>query len=243
MHRSAWTKADLHVHTNYSDGGHDIPTLLGHIADHTDIAVLAITDHDCIVGAFEAHRMAPEFGLDVVIGQEVSTTRGHVLGLYLHEHVPAGLSIPQTVALIHEQGGLAVLAHPCDRMTNSPMRYWPRPTAEEWAAFGVDALEGCNGCQLDPQASVRAIELGQRLNLPLTGGSDAHHKEALGTGYTLFPGRTAQDLRRAIELGTCRCAGAGWAPREYLGWITLSWWPRAYQGLQRTALNLSALHL
>ncbi|MBC7236329.1 MAG: CehA/McbA family metallohydrolase [Chloroflexi bacterium] len=243
MPHSRWSRADIHIHTTYSDGADDVPSILEYAARHTEIRILAITDHDCLEGALEAHRLAPAYGLQVIIGQEVSTNRGHVLGLYLQEGIPCGLSIPETVALIHAQGGLAVLAHPFDRMTNSPMRHRPRPRPEEWGDFDVDAIEACNGCQMDPQAGGRAVELGRRLNLALTGGSDAHHKEAIGTAYTLFWGHTADDLRRALESGSCRYGGEGWTRRDYLSWLARSWWPRARRTMQRAALSLAALHI
>lgn len=243
MRLPTWKKADLHIHTNYSDGGQTVEAILRYTAQRTDLVALAITDHNMIEGALEAQRLAPRYGVQIIVGEEVSTTRGHVLGLYLHEHVPAGASIPETVRWIHDQGGLAILAHPFDRMSNSPLRHWPRPTAQEWAEFGVDGIEALNGCQIDPLAHVRAAEMAQRLHVPMTGGSDAHHLEAIGTAYTRFPGQTSADLRHALERGACFCAGAGWTPRDYLGWLTQSWWPRTRTSVRRAGLTLAALHI
>ncbi|MBM3188397.1 MAG: phosphotransferase [Chloroflexi bacterium] len=227
-----WNKADLHVHSTYSDGIHDIPTLLEHTAVHTDIRILAITDHDCIDGALEARFLAPRYGLQVVVGQEVSTARGHLLALFTRELIPQGLSIPETVACARAQGGLAVLAHPYDRVANSPARHRPRPTREEWRAFGLDGLEELNGSQMDPTANVRAALLKDELGIAGTGGSDAHHKGMLGVAYTLYQGETVADLRRAIEARTCLAAGRRWTLMGYASWFTRVFVPRTWRSLR-----------
>lgn len=235
-----FNKADLHVHSWYSDGSQTIPEILAHVATHTDLRVLAITDHDCIEGAFEARALAPRFGLEVIVGQEVSTDHGHVLALYVHKAIPAGLSIPETVRRIHAQGGLAVLAHPLDRLSNSPMRRLPRPSREDWAAYYADGLEALNACQLDPLASPRARVLGRALQVALTGGSDAHHLRSIGVAYTWFPGRTAEDLRRAILQRRCYPGGRCWNLADYWGWLASSWLPRT---LHLRARPLSSVDL
>jgi hypothetical protein len=229
----SYSKADLHLHTSYSDGGYNVATVLEHVATCTDLRIIAITDHDCLTGALEAQHLAPRYGLQIVVGEEVSTRRGHLLALFIKSLIPAGLSIPETVAAVHEQGGLAVLAHPFDRVCNSPMRHWPRPTPQEWAAFGLDGLEAHNGCQLDARANPRAEALGHTLGLALTGGSDAHHLAVIGLTHTLFPGHTLAELRCAIEHKTCLPAGRRWNRREYLGWVAHSFAPRTLRALVR----------
>jgi hypothetical protein len=224
----------LHVHSLYSDGAHDIPAILGHVAEHTDLKIVAITDHDCIAGSLEASFLAPRYGIEVVVGQEVTTNRGHLLALFIQEQIPTGLSIPEAVDAVHSQGGLAVLAHPFDRIANSPMRHRPYPTADDWLSFNLDGLEAMNGCQLDPKANPRARVLAAILGLPVLGGSDAHHRQVIGVAHTLFPGETAADLFKSIRQGTCMPAGRGWRIREYAGWMLKSFIPRTV-GLQRSA--------
>jgi predicted metal-dependent phosphoesterase TrpH len=231
----SWNKADLHIHTQYSDGADDISTILAHVAERTDLRVIAITDHDCIEGALEARSLAPRYGLEVVVGEEVSTDRGHLLALFIRHRVPSGLSIPETVAAVHEQGGIAILAHPCDRICNSPLRHWPRPTLDDWRSFGLDGLEGVNGCQLDPLANPRSQALARRLCLAATGGSDAHHKDAIGVAHTLFRGHTAVDLRRALLERTTVASGRRWSLAEYTGWVRESMLPRALRSLRGPA--------
>ena len=106
-------RADLHVHSVWSDGAQSPKAIVMAAAGRVD--VLAITDHDEIRGALEARQFArahPELGVDVVVGEEVSTLNGHVLALWIEEAVPPGLTAERTIALIHAQGGLAVAAHP-----------------------------------------------------------------------------------------------------------------------------------
>jgi predicted metal-dependent phosphoesterase TrpH len=226
---SQWSRADLHIHTIHSDGADDVRSILEHVASHTSLRVIAITDHDSMAGALEARAYAPAYGLEVVVGQEVSTRQGHVLGLYLKQPIPARLSILETVVRIHAQGGLAVIPHPLDHLSNSPMRHWPHPTTEDWLSYNIDALEILNGAQLGPGASARTAQLGAVLHVGLTGGSDAHRKEAIGVAYTLFPGSSAADLRRAIERKTCRADGRRWNMTEYWGWATRAWARRLAQ--------------
>ncbi len=221
-----WSKADLHIHSSCSDGSHSILEILTHVADNTPLKVIAITDHDQIEGALEAQRLAPRYRIEVVVGEEVSTQRGHLLALFINKLIPPGLSIPETVKRVHAQGGLAVMAHPLDRLCNSPMRHWPHPTWDEWSSFGLDGLEALNSSQLDPWADSRARAYGHKLGLALTGGSDAHHKGVIGVGHTLYPGTTAADLRCALEQKTSLAGGSRWGVQGYLKWLTMSFLPR-----------------
>jgi predicted metal-dependent phosphoesterase TrpH len=106
-------RADLHVHSFWSDGAQSPEALVRRAAGR--LHVLAVTDHDEIRGALVAREFArarPELGIDVVVGEEISTRNGHLLGLFLEETVPPGLSALATIERIHAQNGLAVVAHP-----------------------------------------------------------------------------------------------------------------------------------
>ncbi|HEX6510703.1 MAG TPA: PHP domain-containing protein, partial [Chloroflexota bacterium] len=105
-------KADLHMHTCYSDGQPTVRELLDHVRDCTDLDVIAITDHDTVAGAQEALTMADEYPFDVIVGEEVTSVDGHVVGLFLEETVAPRQSVEATVRDIHLQGGLAFAPHP-----------------------------------------------------------------------------------------------------------------------------------
>jgi predicted metal-dependent phosphoesterase TrpH len=107
-------RADLHVHTAWSDGAQRPAAVVDAAAGRVE--VLAITDHDEIRGALEAHDYAaahPELGVEVVVGEEISTLNGHVIGLWLGERIPPGLTAERTIDEIHAQGGLPDAPLPC----------------------------------------------------------------------------------------------------------------------------------
>src|SRR6185295_1217212 len=108
------TKADLHLHTDFSDGLNS-PRDVVQAASKAGLQIIAVTDHDTLEGALRAKEYSlrrPDLGVEVILGEEVSTMNGHVIGLFLKKFVPARLTARRTVELIHQQGGLAILAHP-----------------------------------------------------------------------------------------------------------------------------------
>jgi predicted metal-dependent phosphoesterase TrpH len=194
-------RADLHVHSHWSDG-RDAPEELV-VAAAGRVDVLAVTDHDEIGGAIGARDFAqarPELGVDVIVGEEVSTLNGHVLALFIGERVPPGLTAARTVELIHGQGGLAIAPHPLH-----PIRYARRgypALAEILHGLPFDGVEVVNNtgplaCFYD----ARALVANDRWRLPVCGGSDAHDARYVGSGLTRFEGRGARELRRALVAG------------------------------------------
>jgi len=230
-----WSKADLHIHSILSDGGNTIRDILAHAATATQMDVIAITDHDRIDGAQEAQQLGARYGLDVIVGEEVTARQAHVLAYFLRERVASGMSIAETTAAIHEQGGIAVLAHPYDRVCPTPISWRHRPTSAEWRGFGLDGIEGLNGSQVDPTSNPKALALGARLGHTMTGGSDAHHKEVIGRTYTLFPGVNAADLHVALLNHKTLPAGQGWSLRDYAGWARKAFLPRVWRAVGMSA--------
>ncbi|MEO8396155.1 MAG: PHP domain-containing protein, partial [Chloroflexota bacterium] len=112
-----WNKADIHIHTTFSDGLMSPEALVEFAATKTDLRVIAVTDHDTMAGALvaKAYRdtFANDFGhLDVIVGSEITSHEGDILALFIDEDIPHGLSAAETVARIHARGGLAIAAHP-----------------------------------------------------------------------------------------------------------------------------------
>ncbi len=196
MIEAGWSAAELHVHTTYSDG-EPTPAMVVQRAVELGLPVIAITDHDCIDGAVEASRLEPS-RCEVVIGEEVSTAQGHVLALYLTRAVAPGLTLEETIAEIHAQGGLAIPAHPYLRLGGA------RGVGAAGTHNAWDAIEVENGSPGAWQAN--RVARRRRLDWARaeTGGSDAHILDAVGTAVTLFEGRTALDLRAAIAAGATR---------------------------------------
>jgi len=208
------SKADLHLHTTWSDGSATVPQLLEHIAEASDIRLIAITDHDSIAGARQAAQLAPQFGLEVIVGEEVSTDAGHLLALFIDAPLPPGQPAAQTIAAIHAQGGLAVAPHPFDRSVPSLGR-----GGLGQAGWDFDAIEGFNAGVIWWQrgANRAAQRAATTMGLPIVGGSDAHTLAVAGRGYTLFPGSGANDLYRAIQAHQTGCGGSYWSVGQYAG--------------------------
>ena len=204
-------RADLHIHTRASDGIDPIRTILDVVETATDLDVIAITDHERIDAALAARTMARDLGhrAEVVVGEEVSTLGGHLLGLFLTERVRPLRSLRTTIGEIHEQGGLAIPAHP---LVPYPL------CAQGWvlrrllngtdARVRPDALETFNPTMLGRPWHGRVVRFAAEYGLPAVGNSDAHQAAAIGTGWTSFPGRTADDLREAILSGATHQHGS-----------------------------------
>lgn len=214
-------KADMHLHTLYSDGTMAVEALLQHIETRTDLDLVAITDHERLDGAMRAREIhaAGDYRFDLVVGEEITTRRGHVLALFLEERVPALRPLPETLERIHDQGGLAIAAHPMAPLTPSlgrrsllALHHDPDPRHH------LDAIE-----LLNPSAAGRVRHrerhrLNQRvLQLAEVGNSDAHVLEHVGTGWTWYPGATAADYRTALTERTAQAAGEHWS-----GWHNVS---------------------
>src|SRR5712692_4216108 len=195
-------RADLHMHTTASDGWPTPEELVDHASRETALDVIAVTDHDTIEGALRAveHAVRRAARFHVVVGEEVSSRDGHIVALFIERRIRPGMSAAATLHAIHEQGGLAVAAHPFWR-TQRQHRSAPVHGVGWLAAeLGFDAIEVENAT---PGFYV-FNQLARRLNMGLgaaeTGGSDAHIVDAVGRAFTEFPGKTPAALRKAIEL-------------------------------------------
>jgi predicted metal-dependent phosphoesterase TrpH len=203
-------RADLHVHSCWSDGAQSPEAIVRAAAGRVD--VLALTDHDEIRGALHARAFAaehPGLGVDVVVGEEISTLNGHLIGLWLQERVPPGLPAARSIELIHAQGGVAIAAHPFHPIRGAARGH--RPIGAIAADLPLDAIEVVNNAGVfsrlyDAWAAVRNLEW----MLPVTAGSDAHDVWYLGSAVTRFPGRDGRALRAAVAAGTTR-AHVPWA--------------------------------
>jgi predicted metal-dependent phosphoesterase TrpH len=207
------SKADLHIHTTASDGAATVPELLEYVVQMTDLRVIAITDHDSITAAKEASRLARQFGVDVITGEEVSTADGHLLALFIDTFLPPQRPAAETIAAIHAQGGLAIAPHPFDRSVPSLGR-----TGLAHDGWDFDAIEGFNAGVIWSQRSSNsaAQRAAAAVGLPAIGSSDAHTLATTGLGYTLFPGADANDLYHALQAGQVGWGGRYWGPGQYI---------------------------
>lgn len=217
--RRARGTADLHIHTCYSDGRPTVRMVLDHVARHTRLEVIAITDHDTIDGALEAEALRHDYPFSIVVGEEVSSSEGHILALFIRRRVPPGLSAAETIAAIHEQHGLAIAAHPFINTWTIGDQEIEQGVGKAFATLPFDGVEVDNSTPLMNLANWRAQRYNrQTCRLPELGNSDAHIVEAIGKSYTRFPGRTAADLRQAIAQRRTIARHTTYATRELLAY-------------------------
>jgi predicted metal-dependent phosphoesterase TrpH/glycosyltransferase involved in cell wall biosynthesis len=207
LHDRPWILADLHMHTSWShDCSIEVDELLDH-AEAEELGAIAVTDHNVFGGAAEAAAKARGRNLIVIPGEEVKTDdQGEVIGLFLHEEIPRGMSFADTVAAIREQEGIVYLPHPFDRMHAIPF-----PATLHRHLHEIDVLEVYNARLLFEGYNDEAVRFARKYGLPAGAGSDAHVLQGVGTGalrMRAFDGpeefmlslRTAEVLRRPKSL-------------------------------------------
>ena len=201
-------RADLHIHTLASDGVCGVEEILAFAVEQTQLDVIAIADHERVDAAHAARAIARarDLPLEIVIGEEVTTRGGHLLALFVEEAIPPLRSLRESIGLVHEQGGLAIPAHPL----------FPYPLcAQAWTLRALldakdprvrpDALEAFNPTTFGRPVHRRVVAFAAERGLAVVGNSDAHEAAGVGTGWTTFEGRTAEDVRAAILAGA-----SGW---------------------------------
>ncbi|MEO7664091.1 MAG: PHP-associated domain-containing protein [Candidatus Limnocylindrales bacterium] len=193
-------RADLHIHTLASDGTAGVSDILEHVERATDLDVIAITDHERIDAAIAARSMAVDRGLrfEVVVGEEITTLGGHLLALWIDRPIKPFRSMRTSIAEIHDQGGIAIPAHPLVPYPLCAQGFVLRRLLEDEPRHRPDALEAFNPTTLGRPWHERVVRFADEHGLAKVGNSDAHALEAIGSGYTTFPGRSGEELRAAI---------------------------------------------
>jgi predicted metal-dependent phosphoesterase TrpH len=171
--RAPRVRVDLHLHSSASFDCPVPPLDVARRCRQLGLSPIFLTDHEGTDGA----RLLVEAGEAAVIGQEILTTEGELIGLFLREPVPSRLSPEETVEAIKEQGGLVYLEHPYDAT-----RRHLREEAIERIAGQVDIVEVFNG-RSQPEANRRAEELRSTLGVAAGAGSDAHTLREIGGVY------------------------------------------------------------
>jgi predicted metal-dependent phosphoesterase TrpH len=182
---AGYVRVDMHSHTMFSG---DSTTTLDEIAEsvtEAGIDVLCVTDHNAIEGALRLQKALESDGVcRVVVGEEVRTHTGEIIGLFLSERIPFGASAAETARQIRSQGALVYIPHPFDPMR----RNLTEPSLEELTAAGlVDAIEAHNSKTSLKSLNSRALGFGVEHGLALGAGSDAHVPLALGSAFVEMP--------------------------------------------------------
>lgn len=241
-------KADLHIHTLYSwDGTCSVKAVLKQASHSAHLDVVAITDHDEIRGALDAMDLAPQYGIQVIPGSEISTSDGHLLALFIREKIPAGLTLLETVLRVREIGGVCIIPHLEARGAPSVQRQLLQEVLNARNVRQViKGIETLNAGLVYKSSNDTAQLASYELNLARIGSSDSHVIWMIGRAITLFPGHTTDDLREAIERGftipwsikEINPVGLvlGWL-RGYLlrraGWVEYNRFPEAPVRLER----------
>jgi predicted metal-dependent phosphoesterase TrpH len=199
-------RADLHIHTLASDGTAGVVEILDHVEARTELDVIAITDHERIDAALAGRSIARDRGLraEVIVGEEITTLGGHLLGLWLEAPIKPFRSMRTTIAEIHAQGGVAIPAHPLVPYPLCAQGFVLRRLLADEERFRPDALEAFNPTTLGRPWHDRVVRFADRHGLARVGSSDAHALDAIGSGHTSFPGRDGAALRAALEAKTTR---------------------------------------
>jgi predicted metal-dependent phosphoesterase TrpH len=199
--------ADIHLHTIYSyDGTASLAAVLNR-AKQLGLDVIAITDHDVIAGALKAMEIAPNYGVEVIPGIEITTADGDLLAFFITEKVDAGLSLIETVLRVRELGGVCVAPHPMAGgmgMKSLSGRAILKALRNPAVAETLIGIETYNGTSIDRISNHYANILASRINIAKTGSSDAHIIDTIGFGATEFEGHSAADLLAALKNRTTK---------------------------------------
>jgi hypothetical protein len=200
---------DLHIHSKYSIDSVSGPERILKAARRKGLRGIAVTDHGTIRGGTETARLNKDPNFTVVVGTEIATDAGDVIGLFVSEEIRTRACL-EVVDEIHGQGGVAVLPHPFKghRLTDELVRR-------------VDAVEVFNA-RTGPELNAKAVELAQRFSKPGLAGSDAHFCAEIGNATVdVTPGDVRKGLLEGARLARLRYAGPHMVP--------LSWAVRSFK--------------
>jgi len=179
-------KADLHIHTEYSmDCDMPLEKIINRCLE-TGINCITIADHGTIEGALEMQRLAP---FTVIIAEEILTHHGEIMGMFLKECIPSGLSVEETISQIRAQGGLVCIPHAFDLF---------RPSAlggkiTEELAEQIDVIEVLNSRSLLSHDATKAQTFALKYGIAKSAGSDAHTPYEIGNAYIEMPEFNGRD--------------------------------------------------
>ena len=223
----AYSRADTHMHTNLGDGTAS-PQRVIEEATRRGLQVIAITDHDHVEGAKRVAELLAqqESPLQLITGVEVSTRNGHLLGLFVNSAPKALRSVEASIEAIKEQGGLVIIPHPLGRLVPSLSRAKIDELLNK--GFPIDGIEIYNPSPANASMRSTVRLANAQWGLAEMGGSDAHFWQHIGAAYTLFPGSSPDDLRRAILERTVRPGGqeippVRLSPAIYVAQCAWSW--------------------
>jgi predicted metal-dependent phosphoesterase TrpH len=190
-------KVDMHTHSEYSPDSRTLLSAQAAAIKAAGLHVVCATDHNTIEGALRLRELAD--GFRVIVGEEVSSRDGEIIGLFLDKAVPRDLSAEETIARIHDQGGLVSVPHPFSRNR----RFHLRRSVLEKVWKDIDCIEVFNAREAFTQDNIRAAAFAKEKGLPGAVGSDAHRASEIGRAWVEveeFAGR--EDFIAALREGS-----------------------------------------
>jgi predicted metal-dependent phosphoesterase TrpH len=177
--------------------------------------MIAITDHNNFEGALEAKKLAKELKSQVriILGEEIRTKEGEVIGLFMNELIPKKLSLDETLDLLRSQDAIISAPHPFDSLRH----HLPMDSLAKSQLSKIHAIEVLNARVTFIDDNLKAMEFASNHKKAKVGGSDAHMAFEIGTALTEFEGETAEDLRKAITKGKTKAIGKLSSPLVHLG--------------------------
>jgi predicted metal-dependent phosphoesterase TrpH len=236
-------KADLHIHSNVSDGMASVADIMEFTQENTDLDLIAIADHDRVDGSLEALEWVeshPDCRFRVVFATEITAHFGrHLLAYFFKppyptKPLPCMRSFRWTIELIHEMGGMVAIPHPTVIWT--PSGGYRQLRSLVGAGVHIDGIEVCNAA-IGARGNEGKLRLfnGRDFHLAEMGGSDAHHLMEIGSAYTTFKGKSAADFEKALInhktrafFGKPGCVSAG----EHARQVFKSWVEKPTRGLR-----------
>jgi predicted metal-dependent phosphoesterase TrpH len=212
-------KADYHIHSSVGDAVMTPEEIVDHAETITDLDIIAITDHDQVKGGFAAQEYAKKkkYKIQVIAGEEVSTLKGHLIGLFMKKRIRRYTSLIDTIKDIHGQGGICIVPHPLSWLTTSVgERAFKKVMSHKDEDVYFDAVELINPAIAGRITDHKAKIFNEALwSLPVLGASDAHSLIGIGSAYTRFKGKTVEDFRKSIKDNTTKFGGRYWNFREH----------------------------
>ena len=188
-------KADFHIHSEYSmDCNMPLEKIVSRCQE-IGINCVAICDHGTAEGGLRMREIAP---FPVIVAEEILTPHGEIMGMFLEETIPNGLSVEQTISRIRAQGGLVCIPHPFDIFRQSALR---SNTIEE-IAEQIDVVEVFNSRAILARSSAKALAFASKYGIAQSAGSDAHTPCEIGNAYVEMPEFNGkEDFLKALAKG------------------------------------------
>ena len=223
--------ADFHCHTRHSPDSRLTEDRFIELAVERGLTHVAVTDHNTIEGAVAVRDRSERLGvadrLTVILGQEVSSADGEIIGLFIESTIPRGLSAEETADAIHAQGGLVSIPHPFDPFRRSHIR--PEPLEQLAASRRIDAMEVFNSRVTLPRHNQQAADFAAGHGIPGIACSDSHTALEVAMSFNALPAfASAAELAtvlpdnewhgsrttKLVHLGTRWAAAAKWVGRQ-----------------------------